>query len=81
MRKPALAAFFSAIFLVSPSFAQTAKKSATSTPITATARSSAASPAAKLQGLDDLASSAMKQWKVPGVAIAVELREIGRAHV
>jgi CubicO group peptidase (beta-lactamase class C family) len=29
------------------------------------------SPAAKLQGLDDLADQAMKQWKVPGVAIAV----------
>jgi len=31
----------------------------------------AASPAAKLQGLDDLAADAMKQWKVPGVAVAV----------
>ena len=71
MRKPALAAFFSAIFLVSLSFAQTAKKSAASTPATATPRNSAATPAAKLQGLDDLASNAMKQWRVPGVAIAV----------
>ncbi len=28
-------------------------------------------PAAKLQGLDGLADQAMKEWKVPGVAIAV----------
>jgi CubicO group peptidase (beta-lactamase class C family) len=33
--------------------------------------SSATSPAAKLQGLDDLAARAMKEWKVPGVTIAV----------
>src|SRR5260370_29419924 len=30
-----------------------------------------AAAAAKLQGLDELADQAMKQWKVPGVAIAV----------
>src|SRR5229473_4305235 len=30
-----------------------------------------ATPAAKLQGLDGLADQAMKEWKVPGVAIAV----------
>ena len=30
-----------------------------------------ATPASKLQGLDALADQAMKQWKVPGVAIAV----------
>src|SRR5712672_61716 len=30
-----------------------------------------APPAGKLQGLDELASQAMQQWKVPGVAIAV----------
>src|SRR5689334_21036183 len=65
MRKPTLAVFLSAIFLTSPSFAQTAKKKP------AAAAATAASPASKLQGLDDLASSAMKQWKVPGVAIAV----------
>ncbi len=35
------------------------------------APAAATTPAAKLQGLDDLASSAMKEWKVPGVAIAV----------
>src|SRR5689334_21127116 len=29
------------------------------------------SPAAKLQGIDELAERAMKEWKVPGVAIAV----------
>jgi CubicO group peptidase (beta-lactamase class C family) len=33
--------------------------------------SSLASSAAKLQGLDDLADRAMKDWKVPGLAIAV----------
>lgn len=66
MRKAALAVFLSAIFFVSPSFAQTSKKSAASPPATATARSSAATPAAKLQGLDALADQAMKQWKVPG---------------
>ena len=33
--------------------------------------SSSSDPAAKLRGLDDLAEQAMKQWKVPGVAIAV----------
>lgn len=66
MRKPALVVFLFAIFLASPSFAQTSKKKvATSAP------AAAASPAARLQGLDDLASAAMKQWKVPGVAIAV----------
>lgn len=31
----------------------------------------AVDPAAKLQGLDGLAEQAMKQWKVPGLAIAV----------
>src|SRR5215472_13387005 len=35
------------------------------------APASAATPAAKLQGLDELASQAMKEWKVPGVAIAI----------
>jgi len=35
------------------------------------ATSAAATLAAKLQGLDELADQAMKQWKVPGVAIAV----------
>ena len=33
--------------------------------------SAAASPAAKLQGIDELADRAMKEWKVPGVAMAV----------
>jgi CubicO group peptidase (beta-lactamase class C family) len=33
--------------------------------------SSSPGVAAKLQGLDDLADQAMKQWKVPGVAVAV----------
>ena len=67
MRKPALVVFLSAIFLVSPTFAQTSKKK----PAASAPSLAAASPAAKLQGLDDLAADAMKQWKVPGVAIAV----------
>lgn len=71
MRKPALVVFLSAIFLVPPSFAQAPKKSGASRPASGAAPNSAASPAAKLQGLDDLAADAMKQWKVPGVAIAV----------
>src|SRR5690348_7979514 len=33
--------------------------------------SAPASPAAKLQGIEELADRAMKEWKVPGVAIAV----------
>ncbi|HKW65611.1 MAG TPA: serine hydrolase [Candidatus Acidoferrum sp.] len=67
MRKPALAVFLSAIFLASPSFAQTSKKK----PAVSAPTPAVASPAAKLQGLDDLAANAMKQWKVPGVALAV----------
>jgi CubicO group peptidase (beta-lactamase class C family) len=35
------------------------------------AASAAVAPASKLQGLDGLADQAMKQWKVPGLAIAV----------
>lgn len=50
-------------------FAQTSKKKPdTSAPASA---ASATNPASKLQGLDGLAADAMKQWKVPGVAIAV----------
>ncbi|HEX8882628.1 MAG TPA: serine hydrolase, partial [Candidatus Acidoferrum sp.] len=65
-RKPALVVFLFAIFLAAPSFAQTSKKkSGPSAP------APAASPAAKLEGLDDLAAQAMKEWKVPGVALAV----------
>src|SRR5215470_6909980 len=37
----------------------------------AAAPASTAGSAAKLQGLDELASQAMKEWKVPGVAVAV----------
>ena len=69
MRRSTLAVFLSALLFTAPSFAQTAKKKpAASTP---PSTASPASPAAKLQGLDDLAASAMKQWKIPGVAIAV----------
>src|SRR5215510_10918590 len=50
-----------------PAQAQKHKSSPASTPSAA----ALASPAAKLQGLDELASQAMKEWKVPGVAIAV----------
>lgn len=49
------------------SFAQTPKKK----PAPSTPAPAAASPAAKLEGLDDLAAQAMKEWKVPGVALAV----------
>src|SRR5215472_15475371 len=49
------------------SFAQAPKKKAT-TPRPAAAGASAA---AKLEGIDDLAAQAMKEWKVPGVALAV----------
>src|SRR3982074_1736539 len=56
---------FYGVLLVGASFqsahAQT-RKSVASAP---------ASPTAKLQGLDDLADQAMKQWNVPGVAVAV----------
>jgi CubicO group peptidase (beta-lactamase class C family) len=56
---------FSGVLLVGASFqtahAQT-RKSVASAP---------ASPTVKLQGLDDLADQAMKQWNVPGVAVAV----------
>ena len=49
-------------------FAQTQKgKHAAGSP----SSSPSSTPAGKLQGLDDLADQAMKQWKVPGVAIAV----------
>lgn len=69
MRRSTLTVFLCAALFATPGFAQTAKKkSAASAPPSAV---SAATPAAKLQGLDDLAADAMKQWKVPGVAIAV----------
>ena len=49
------------------SFAQAPKKK----PAPSAHAPAAASPAAKLAGLDDLAAQAMKEWKVPGVALAV----------
>ena len=67
MRNPAFAVSLSVAFLASPSLAQTSKKK----PAASASAASAPTPAAKLQGLDDLAADAMKQWKVPGVAIAV----------
>ena len=66
MRKRAFVVFLSGIFFASPSLPQTSKKKPA-----APAPATAASTAAKLQGFDDLAADAMKQWKVPGVAIAV----------
>ena len=49
------------------SFAQTPKKK----PAPSTPAPAAASTAFKLEGLDDVAAQAMKEWKVPGVALAV----------
>jgi len=66
MRKHAFVVFLSTIFLAAPTFAQSSKKKPT-----VPAPASTGTPVAKLQGLDDLAAGAMKQWKVPGVAIAV----------
>jgi CubicO group peptidase (beta-lactamase class C family) len=60
-----LSAVFFTLFGVAQTHGQAGKKPAASAP------ASAGTPAAKLQGLDDLADQAMKQWKVPGVAIAV----------
>src|SRR3982074_2014292 len=40
-------------------------------PVPAQDKRSLATSTSKLQGLDTLADQAMKQWKVPGVAIAV----------
>src|SRR5437667_12006993 len=69
MRRSTLVVWLSAVFLapcgIAQTHAQTGKKAA------ASASTAAATPAAKLQGLDDVADQAMKQWKVPGVAIAV----------
>ena len=66
MRRLTLAVFLSAVLFATPSFAQTSKKKPA-----ASAPAAAPNPAAKLQGLDDLAAASMQQWKVPGVAIAV----------
>lgn len=52
------------------SFAQPQKHKGASSAAT-TAVTAPASPAAKLQGIDELADRAMKEWKVPGVALAV----------
>src|SRR5260370_19539473 len=60
---------WSAALLLGPAFGHAQlqnqqKKKPAATP-------AAVTPAAKLQGLDGLADQAMKEWKVPGVAIAV----------
>src|SRR5579859_540566 len=66
MRRSMLAVLLCAALFSSLTFAQAQRKKPA-----APALAAAASPATKLQGIDDLAASAMKQWKVPGVAIAV----------
>src|SRR5690349_721118 len=52
------------------SFAQPQKHKGAPSAAT-TAVTAPASPAAKLQAIDELADRAMKEWKVPGVALAV----------
>src|SRR5215813_15608165 len=48
-----------------------ASRAAKGSSVRRTAESAAKSPVAKLEGLDALADQAMKEWKVPGVAIAI----------
>ena len=64
MRRPTLVACFSGLLLAAAPNLLEAQKKKPAAP--------AASPVAvKLEGLDDLAAQAMKEWKVPGVALAV----------
>src|SRR6266699_1820620 len=69
MRRSLLVVLSAAVFFspsgIAQTHAQAGKRPA------APAATSATPPAGKLQGLDDLADQAMKQWRVPGVAIAV----------
>ena len=70
MRRPTLVACFSALILAAvPNPLEAQKKKPAS--LTASPAAAAASATAKLEGLDDLAAQAMKEWKVPGVALAV----------
>ena len=70
MKRPTLVACFSALLLAAlPNPLEGQKKKPAAPAASPAAR--AASAAAKLEGLDDLAAQAMKEWKVPGVALAV----------
>ena len=70
MQKSLILGLSSVLLLGSaPGFAQAQKKKPAS--LAAASAPPAASPAAKLQDLDELAAQAMKEWRVPGVAIAV----------
>ncbi|PYT93627.1 MAG: hypothetical protein DMG36_08820 [Acidobacteria bacterium] len=69
MRRSMLVVWLFVLSLGTHAFAQT--QAQTGKKAAASASTAAATPAAKLQGLDDVADQAMKQWKVPGVAIAV----------
>src|SRR5437667_8333714 len=69
MTKTSILSLCALLAVRTPAFAQIPKKKpAGSRPATAV---SAATPAAKFEGLDDLARQAMKEWRVPGVALAV----------
>src|SRR5436190_1557141 len=69
MRRSMLVVWLFVLSLGTHAFAQT--QAQTGKKAAASASTAAATPAAKLQGLDDLARQAMKEWKVPGVALAV----------
>src|SRR5437870_13317613 len=70
MQRPTPVICLSALLLAAvPNPAQAPRKNPALPAAASAAR--AASPAAKLEGLDDLARQAMKEWKVPGVALAV----------
>ena len=70
MRRATLVACFSALLLAAaPNPLEGQKKKPAAPAASPAAR--AASAAAKLEGLDDLAAQAMKEWRVPGVALAV----------
>jgi len=70
MRRPTLVACFSALILAAVPNPLGAQKKKPASPAASPA-AAAASVAVKLEGLDDLAAQAMKEWKVPGVALAV----------
>src|SRR6266513_196459 len=69
MRRSMLVVWLFVLSLGTHAFAQT--QAQTGKKAAASASTAAATPAAKLQGLDTLADQAMKEWRVPGVAIAV----------
>jgi CubicO group peptidase (beta-lactamase class C family) len=55
----------------SPAGRAAGPRAARNRPLTRAAELAVKSPGAKLEGLDALADQAMKEWKVPGMAIAV----------